>query len=78
MLFEAFQGNGSHSKNLGIKTPLVMSFSLGVVMKKSPLAAFGGQGSSKDFHYLPYYNIHPNNKILSGFYRVFEDTTVTC
>ena len=42
--------NGSHSKNPDIKTPLVVSFSLGVDIP-SPLAAFQCQGSSKDSHY---------------------------
>ena len=42
--------NGSHSKNPDIKTPLVVSFSLRVIIS-SPLAAFWCQGSSKDSHY---------------------------
>ena len=32
--------NGNHPKNPDIKTPLVVSFSLGVVIHFSPLAAF--------------------------------------
>ena len=41
--------NGSASKNPDIKAPLVVSFSLGVVIHFSPLA-FWCQGSSKDSH----------------------------
>ena len=46
------RGNGSPSKNPDIKTPLVMSFSLGVIIHFSPLAAFWWQGSFYDSHYL--------------------------
>ena len=43
--------NGCPSKNPDIKTSLVVSFSLRVVIHCSPLAAFWCQGSSKDCHY---------------------------
>ena len=43
--------NGSPSKNHGIKTPLVMSFTSGVGIHFSPLAAFWCKGSSKDSKY---------------------------
>ena len=42
---------GSPSKNPDIKTPLVVSLTLGEVIHFSPLAAFWCQGFSKDFHY---------------------------
>ena len=43
--------NVSLSKNPDIKTPLVVSFSLGVVIHFSPLEAFWCQDSSNDSHY---------------------------
>ena len=50
LLVAQFEINGSPSKNPDIKTPLVVSFLLGVVIHFSPLAAFSCQGSSKDSH----------------------------
>jgi len=47
-----FRCNVSPSNNLDIKTPLVGSFSLVVVIHFSPLAAFWCQGSSNDSSYL--------------------------
>ena len=44
--------NGSYSKNPDIKTPLVVRFSLRVVIHFSPLAAFWCEGSSNDSHYI--------------------------
>ena len=44
--------NGSPSKNSDIKTPLVVSFSLGVIIHFSPLAVFSCQGSSNNSPYL--------------------------
>ena len=43
--------NESPSKNPDIKTPLVVSFTLGFIMHFSPLAAFWCKGSMNDSHY---------------------------
>ena len=48
---QSLKSNGRPLKNTEIKTPLVVSFSLGVVIHFPPLAAFSCQGSSKDSHY---------------------------